>query len=191
MRTKDTNIMDIFSKKPIERRGESTPEKPLKGIHVNQYFEVPSEISDDMCLSPAGDPFAPFPYQPLVNDERVDIYSGDGRLIASLFIENFSSKQEMVKTAYLMSKAPVFCKAASIALLDLGRFHRGIKKEDVDSKRYDEQSKLYYPAIEEVYGSHIPEARELYEPVYGVQEESVAPEEVTYVCWGTEGEFRC
>lgn len=154
---------NFLSKPPIQRHGVSTEDKPLQKIPVNTEYELEPELLDELYDLPMGNSCAPFPYQLSVFDNHIDIYSGDGRIVATVMRDNFKSFREFIFTARLMAYSYVFYDVAGYAMGYIEMLRAGSPSSYPE--KYGDKVKEFYPASRALTYSGVWGGDEIYEPV--------------------------
>jgi hypothetical protein len=155
--------VNYLKKPPIVRHGVSSEDRPLQKIPVNPAYELEPELLDELYDSPLGNVCAPFPYQLSIFENHIDIYCGDGRIVAMVMRDNFRSFKEFIFTARLMAYSYCFYSVASFTMRDLGILHNG--GNAVDKNKYTEKSEEFYPAAQALTYGGVWSGDEVYEPI--------------------------
>ena len=127
-------------------------------------YEVDPEMCDKSCISLAGDPYAPFPYQLSIFNHHIDIYSGDGRIIATVMRDNFTTYGEYLETARLLAYSYCWLDFAGYAMSYVNMLRAGSPSSFPET--YEEKSKEFYAMHEALHYSGIYGGEDMYELVY-------------------------
>jgi hypothetical protein len=130
---------------------------------VNTVYELDQETLDDFHDSLSMHSCAPFPYRLSIFDDHIDIYSGDGRVIATLMRDNFTNYREYIFTARLMAYSYCWLDTASYAMSYVNMLRAGGTSSH--GEKYEEKSKAFYAANNALNHSAIWGGADLYEPV--------------------------